>query len=1146
MKNDRRKIHFANFAALRAFILLFFLSASLILYSLETPDKFSSNEAWKDARQSELQTKIDAAVARGAKSSEITKIRETWMNENRALESGRTEALKNFIKDVYGVSDDKTVEEILDTDFEHSGTKPEQGQGRFGDIDLTPKPEAWKKISDYARKNPDKMSLEDGATTAGLPSQEITIHNPNKNYEYSVEKGPDGKVKIVEAGKGGAPVKRMGTVARRAANEESYLSYEFDKDGKIVTEGGASVGYDKDGRPVRKPGPKIANPHLNTLDNIKKIGDHLDKRGNFEYKKNQSTAKAVMRIIEGAYGSDPSKWPPEIADMHKKCHQVKNGVAVEELGMTDKNAKNRFYDQMEKVVKDSYAKTSADSARRDAELAAKRDQAYNEMLEAKKKMGDCVRKMDEAGLKKAQERMRQKKAEYEDVSSKLTEKRATEAIVERVVAESTVADPKRKGGAAVLLSKCKGKDARSVESKFGQRSIQDIETRKVMSPSEFESKLLEDSRKKLGDAMKAPSMDTDATSRKSHPPTRTGYDPTTGRKAFFNRVGTLLDILGAYQAGETTGEALDLMFDMNPTMKKGVQTVTAGASLLTLSQNARVSGIGAVAAGAPGAIKAGAEASIDELSQWYLENPNAGDPDFFERTKIGMRGAKNFARQYAKDTAYGLTVKPVVDVYQIAESGSGAFKAKLEKIETERKNRKNKEQMLATSEKKVFDPIKDKFDRMEKEASRILEDKSSSENARQKAKELLKELESGRNRLQWALDKQRDRDVSGDSGVDYNEEDENKKHVDYLKAQKEREQDQKDRQVTETLLATSLSKIEEKMNELNEAANSVRVKITVLDSETASPLDAEVSIAGAKYRRLGQNTTNGKTSFSDVPGGSYEISVRARGYESKQGTYSFNPSKKKEYSGNFKLTKLTPEDSRPVVAKLAVMVVDAETGAAIPGASIALESPDRNYSWSGSTPTGAMEFPTLASGNYYVSAGAPGYQAKSRNRIPIEPAKNSSPRCKVSLLKGQMPQKPDGELDFKKIADNTYVQTDDGAKRAGELNKGAPTQEKTPQKTSANNNDDIRKQIEALRAEGNAKLDQIRAELKKMEGKEISIGCPQCGHGGPHFWDGSGWTCKNCGATVCQPSKYPTSAGTYSKVRDEYKRRIAEIEAKLK
>nr|HPN85193.1 hypothetical protein [Victivallales bacterium] len=266
--------------------------------ALETPDKYPDNESWKNARQGELQTALDSAVARGAPQSELSKIREGWVNENRAMERGtRSAANRELVKDVFGVSDDKDVQRVIDEHFEHSGTKPEEGQGRFGDVDLTPDKEAWKKIKEYQKKNPDKVKdWKVKAGTIGIPGQETIIHNPNKYYEYSVEKGPDGKVRIAEPGKG--PVKRVDTVALRAGDKESYISYEFDSDGKIVMQDGASVGYDRNGNPVRKPGPKIVDPHLNNLDNMKKLEDHLSERGNFEYSKNQSTAKSVMRIIE--------------------------------------------------------------------------------------------------------------------------------------------------------------------------------------------------------------------------------------------------------------------------------------------------------------------------------------------------------------------------------------------------------------------------------------------------------------------------------------------------------------------------------------------------------------------------------------------------------------------------------------------------------------------------------------------------------------------------------------------------------------------------------------------------------------------------------------------------------------------------------
>ncbi len=90
-----------------------------------------------------------------------------------------------------------------------------------------------------------------------------------------------------------------------------------------------------------------------------------------------------------------------------------------------------------------------------------------------------------------------------------------------------------------------------------------------------------------------------------------------------------------------------------------------------------------------------------------------------------------------------------------------------------------------------------------------------------------------------------------------------------------------------------------------------------------------------------------------------------------------------------------------------------------------------------------------------------------------------------------------------------------------------------------------RQEIERLRAEGNAKLDAIRAELKRLEGKPITYRCGTCGSNGPHRWTNDGWEC-NCGATAVSFGDYPTSQGAYNKVRDEYRHRIEEIEKEIR
>lgn len=84
--------------------------------------------------------------------------------------------------------------------------------------------------------------------------------------------------------------------------------------------------------------------------------------------------------------------------------------------------------------------------------------------------------------------------------------------------------------------------------------------------------------------------------------------------------------------------------------------------------------------------------------------------------------------------------------------------------------------------------------------------------------------------------------------------------------------------------------------------------------------------------------------------------------------------------------------------------------------------------------------------------------------------------------------------------------------------------------------------IERLRAEGNAKLDAIRAELRALEGKAIRHPCSNCGSNGPHRWTTDGWEC-NCGGTAVTPGEYPTSHGRYNAVRDDYRRRIEALGA---
>lgn len=89
------------------------------------------------------------------------------------------------------------------------------------------------------------------------------------------------------------------------------------------------------------------------------------------------------------------------------------------------------------------------------------------------------------------------------------------------------------------------------------------------------------------------------------------------------------------------------------------------------------------------------------------------------------------------------------------------------------------------------------------------------------------------------------------------------------------------------------------------------------------------------------------------------------------------------------------------------------------------------------------------------------------------------------------------------------------------------------------------REVERVRAEGNAILDAIRADLQAREGEPLRWPCPSDNRDGPHRWTPDGWECA-CGATVLRLSDFPTVHGAYAKVRESYRQRIEALEAKAR
>jgi hypothetical protein len=83
-------------------------------------------------------------------------------------------------------------------------------------------------------------------------------------------------------------------------------------------------------------------------------------------------------------------------------------------------------------------------------------------------------------------------------------------------------------------------------------------------------------------------------------------------------------------------------------------------------------------------------------------------------------------------------------------------------------------------------------------------------------------------------------------------------------------------------------------------------------------------------------------------------------------------------------------------------------------------------------------------------------------------------------------------------------------------------------------------EIDKIRAEGNAILDKILTEHRKLMKTGVKILCPRCGNNGPHHWDGDAWSCR-CGRTVVGSGHCPTKYGKYNPTAAPYRQRIEKV-----
>ena len=241
----------------------------------------------------------------------------------------------------------------------------------------------------------------------------------------------------------------------------------------------------------------------------------------------------------------------------------------------------------------------------------------------------------------------------------------------------------------------------------------------------------------------------------------------------------------------------------------------------------------------------------------------------------------------------------------------------------------------------------------------------------------------------------------------------------------------------------------------------------------------------------------------------------------------------------------------PPKAQVAVSVFDQKTGQKITGARVSFTGPQNIHTRAAA---GSVSI-ALPAGSWTVNADAYGYTGMVSS-IWVNPAKQTVVKKKMMLPPSEVEKKKkpeETEMVFEAYEPDAFFTRTEESPTSPESEAQAELPEAPEMPGNLTNREIVKwrdETITRLRAEGNARLDKIRTELGKLEGQTLERGCSRCGHGGPHWWDGHGWTCVSCGATVMTVGEYPTAGGSYKKTRAHYLSLINQVrrqaDAKLK
>lgn len=461
------------------------------------------------------------------------------------------------------------------------------------------------------------------------------------NASVANGKNPQGQIYTISDHPGYTQIKELDTtifkkfdnpekfIFTRGAGKETALSYRLTSKGKNDNLKSRVV---RDGKVVavklKEFPPVIVDKDIYNLDNLKKIGADFAKT-NVKDIDLQNLGKGTMRILENTYGknlkmvSDPAR-KRKLAKLLVECRALKV-YSAESAGLHSRGLKQDFVDKARRAVVEAYHVQSRKSEKK---LRTDLEKSYKELDTLKQK------------LKSSKGENRLLRVEYETrkkffakESKSLHEYRKMRLAAKRGVIRN---------GGTELLAECEGKKVKRRKLARGG-VVFETPNGTLISNSGMEERLIKLDRKKVKMVESGLPVEHSSSSLDHH--------PTIGSNIKLQSAVNFADsAVGAWQTGKTLESYLPE--DMDTSTKSGIRMLTSTLALHPLIQGATQSVIG------------GGQEGFDEMVKWFKQHPDR-EPTQWELTKIGLRGGNTFAKKLLKGTVYGVTLKPLHDIYDI-------------------------------------------------------------------------------------------------------------------------------------------------------------------------------------------------------------------------------------------------------------------------------------------------------------------------------------------------------------------------------------------------------------------------------------------------------------------------------------------------